>query len=81
MIISGAAVTTLFLRARGVLYELWVLSGRPGGGCLPAGVHCVQRAAYQLGLNLVAQLLCGVLPEGVHLLFCWLQRALCEGER
>ena len=41
LIISGAAVTTLFLRAPVVLYELWVLSGRPGGGCLPAGVHCV----------------------------------------
>ena len=28
--------------------ELWVLSGRPGGGCLPAGVHCVQRLTNQV---------------------------------
>ena len=43
LIISGASVTTLFLHVQGVLYELLVLSGWPGGGCLPAGVHCVQR--------------------------------------
>ena len=43
LIISSAAVTTLFLRARGMLYELLVLSGWPGSGCLPEGVHCVQR--------------------------------------
>ena len=48
LIISGAAITTLFLHAQVVLYELWVLSGRPGGGCLPAGVHCVQRLTSQV---------------------------------
>ena len=37
-------------------------------------------AAYQSGLNLVARLLCGVLPEGVHLLFCWLGRGPCVRE-
>ena len=48
LIISGAAVTTLFLRVQCVLYELWVLSGWPGSGYLPAGVHCVQRLTSQV---------------------------------
>ena len=71
---------TPFLRARGNVVSA-VGSVWPAWWWVLACGCALCKAAYQSGLNLVARLLCGVLPEGVHLSFCWLGSVMvCAAE-
>ena len=54
-----------------VLYELWVLSGRPDGGCLPAGVHCVQRLTSQVWIWLRGCCAGCCLGASIFYSVCW----------